>query len=96
MSKTDPSTLPPWGADSRIRTTLGAIGLVIALTASAVAAWVSTRGTVSDHTRTLDQHEARLGTIEQRAREDHDILVEIRSDQKAMMRELSAKRERDR
>jgi hypothetical protein len=95
MTAKPAETASPWTPDSRLRTTVGTIGLLIALTATAVAAWMNTRAAVGDHTRTLEQHETRIITIETRAREDHDILVEIRADQKALMRELSQHRAQD-
>lgn len=87
--------VPPWTPDSRIRTTVGTVGLLIGLIATGVFAWATLRGDVEDHSRSLKAHEQRLGTIETRAREDHDILVEIRADQKALMRELQQRNPRN-
>ena len=70
-----------------IKTTLGAIGTLLALVSAGLLAWSSVKADVEGHGRQLDQHERRLKTVEERISSDHDILIEIRADLKALRRE---------
>jgi len=79
--------------DSKFRSTLGMLGLALMLTGTAVYAWSTIRRDVSDHTRTLDSHAQQLKALDEQARENHDVLVEVRADQRAIMRALDVKRE---
>ena len=69
------------------KTTLGALGALIGLVCAGVLAWSSVKADVEGHGRQLDQHERRLKTVEERISSDHDILIEIRADLKALRRE---------
>jgi hypothetical protein len=79
--------------DSKVRSTLGMLGLALMLTGTAVYAWSTIRRDVSDHARTLDAHALQLKSLDEQARENHDVLTEIRADLRATMRALDVQRE---
>jgi hypothetical protein len=80
-------TTAPWTRDSRIKTTLGTLISILVAVSAAAAAWTITRNDLQTQARTIQHHEQRLQSVETKAAVDHDILVEIRSDLKALMRE---------
>ena len=69
------------------KTTLGALGALIGLVCAGVLAWASLRGDVDNQARTVERHEYEIKVVKQRLDSDHDILIEIRSDLKALRRE---------
>lgn len=83
MSPDDTKT-PLWSPDSKVRTTTGTIILVISTVAAGVTAWNILRSDVAFQAQTLQQHEGRLSELEKRLSADHDILLEIRGDVKAL------------
>jgi len=70
-----------------IKTTLGALGVLLGLLATGLLAWSDLKDNVATGARNHEQHERRIRTLEDRAAVDHDILIEIRSDLKALRRE---------
>lgn len=80
----DDSPITP---ETRLRTTLGTLATTVAVVAAVVAAWTILRSDVQAHARALSAHEARIKTIEDKVSADHDILIEIRTDLKALRRE---------
>jgi hypothetical protein len=74
------------GEAAPIRTTWRTLIVLMAFLATGFGSWVLLRADVQDH-------EKRLGSVESRLSSDHDILLEIRADLKALTREQ--RRERD-
>lgn len=77
--------------DSKVRTTLGTIGLVLMLTGTAVYAWSTIKRDVTDIERTQISQAQKIIEIELQARADREILIEIRADQRIMMKLLEPK-----
>lgn len=80
-------TTPPITVEQPIKTTIGTIIAIVTVAAAGVAAWTYVRADVAQHSRTLEVHERRLASVEDKIASDHDILIEIRSDLKALRRE---------
>ena len=81
-------TSPPFqlGDAAPVKTTWRTLIAMGAFLAAGFGSWVLLRADVQDH-------EKRLGSVESRLSSDHDILLEIRADLKALTREQ--RRERD-
>ena len=75
------------GSDTKFRTSLGSLIAVILAAASMVAAWTWLNADVRAHSKAITDHGERISTMEKRWENDHDILIEIRADLKALRRE---------
>lgn len=85
MAQPDRTAIPfSLGENAPIRTTWRALLVVIAFLATGFGSWVLLRYEVQDH-------EKRLGVVETRVGNDHDILLEIRADLKALARDRDRK-----
>lgn len=82
-----PTNAPFVHADRPVKTTWGTLVALLAIFAAGVAAWTLVRAEVSSHASTLVAHEARIKAVEDKIAADHDILIEIRADLKALRRE---------
>ncbi len=81
---------PTIDGNLKLPTTLGTFGVLFCVTASGVAAWTWSQAEIRRHDQMLHHHTQRLDAVEKKANDDHDILLEIRGDVKAL-RERSFK-----
>lgn len=82
-----PTNAPFIASDRPVRTTWGTIISLLAIVAAGVAAWTLVKAEVASQASTLAVHETRIKSIEEKITADHDILIEIRSDLKALRRD---------
>lgn len=73
-----------WHPDSKVRTTVGTVVAILISVAAGVMAWASLRADVAAQHKDIVGHELRLSELETRLSRDHDILLEIRGDVKAL------------
>lgn len=76
---------PTISEETKVRTTIRTLVAIAALIAAFVTAWTWVLSDVRAQGNSLQQHQTRLDTLEQRLSSDHDILIEIRQDVKALM-----------
>lgn len=86
----NPATNAPFiHSDRPVKTTLGTILALLAVVAAGVAAWTLVKAEVASQASVLAAHEVRIKSIEDKIAADHDILIEIRADLKALRRSAS-------
>lgn len=85
----NPTNAPFIHSDRPVKTTWGTITALLAIVAAGVAAWTLVKAEVANQASTLAAHEVRIKSIEDKIAADHDILIEIRSDLKALRRSSS-------
>lgn len=83
MPETNPA-IPFVTRDTRIRTSIGTIVTIVACAVIAATGWAVMKGDVEAHARQLEAHDARLRAVERKLEADHDLLLEIRGDLKAL------------
>jgi type VI protein secretion system component VasK len=79
-----PTTAPFVTRDTRVRTTYGTIFTIVGFAVAAAIAWTLLKSEVESNTRTIEAHDARLRAVERKIEADHDLLLEIRGDLKAI------------
>lgn len=70
--------------DTRVRTTYGTIIAIVAAAIAGATGWTLLKTEVESNARSLEAHDARLRTVERKIEADHDLLLEIRGDLKAI------------
>lgn len=68
MSESTETTAPFIDKAARVRTTLGALGALVAITAAGVAAWVWAMADIRAHETRIKGHDTHLGAIDHRVR----------------------------
>lgn len=79
-----PTAAPFVTRDTRVRTTYGTILTIVAAAIAGATGWTLLKTEVEANARTLEAHDARLRTVERKLEADHDLLLEIRGDLKAL------------
>ncbi len=78
------------GENAPVRTTWRTLLALAALAATAFGSWLMVRAQVEGHEVRLNTTDKRIEAVEARFANDHDILLEIRADLKALTRERRA------
>lgn len=85
--KEDLTRTPFVDGESRVRTSLKVIGTIVASAFLLGGLYMTLRGADARHDERLADHDKKFTAVETKLAADHDILLEIRGDLKALARE---------